>query len=318
MSPTRASALVVARRIAIALAFVLVLVRPGVGQADSPTQLADVDVLVVIDRTRSMAALDHDGRRPRIEGAKEDLADLADALPGARFGMLAFGTDARLVLPFTTDSAAFHASLETLYLEKPKDGVGSRADRPVPELTEVLERAAEQSPERRRIVVYVGDGEDTTGGDGEQSFEEVAELAAGGVVLGYGTTTGAAMPQSDALDASEGYVSDPETYEDAISQADPDNLRRIADELDVRFEERTAPGGLERVVSSFKATYSDGTGSDARPAKHDLTWVAALVLLGLVLLELRAGWRAAWTSRDALLPPGRRHGRRPREREGVR
>lgn len=302
MTPTRATTLLIARRIGIALTFVLVLLRPGVGQADVASQLADVDVLVVLDRTRSMAALDHAGREPRIRGVQEDLAALADELPGARFALLTFGAESRLTLPFTTDTSAFGAAIETIDLERPREGSGSSASRPVSEVVTVLERAAEQRPERRRIVVFVGDGEDTAPDDGGQSFEDVADLVVGGAVLGYGTTDGAAMPASDDLEDDAGYVDDPQTGDTAISRADPDNLEEIADQLDVRFLQRTEPGGIDEVVDSFEASYVDGERGDGRPAAHDLTWLFGFLLLGLVLLELRAGWIAVWRSQDALLP----------------
>lgn len=310
MSPTTSTALMLARRIGIVLLFVVVLLRPGFGRAEVPTQLADLDVVVVVDRTRSMAALDHDGRQPRITGAKADLTALAAALPGARFGMLVFGTDARVVLPLTSDSAAFGAAVETLYLEKPKDGIGSRADRPVPELEDMLERAAERAPQRRRIVVFVGDGEDTTSEGGNETYADVADLVAGGAVLGYGTTRGAPMPQDDQLDGTLGFIQDPETGATAQSRADLDNLRQVADELGVPFEHRTRPGGVEDIAASFEAAYSDGTGDHRRPAEHDLTWLAGILLLGLLLLELHAAWRAVWTSRSVLAPAPRKGGER--------
>lgn len=302
MSPATATALLLARRIGIALTFVIVLLRPGVGEADAPTQLADVDVLVVVDRTRSMAALDFGEGQPRINGAKADLQALVDELPGARFAILPFGADARLVLPFTTDVTAFESAVDTLYLEGPQDGDGSRADRPVPELVEVLERAEEQRPERRRIVIYVGDGEDTSDQGSDNSFEDVADLIAGGVVLGYGTEKGASMPSSDDLDEDQGVVLDPETNQTAISRADLGNLEDIADELGVPFAHRTSTAGFARVTDAFEASYVDGGGGEGRPAKHDLTWLFGLVLLGLVLVELRAGWRAVWASKHTLTP----------------
>jgi len=280
--------------------FVIVLLRPGIGEAEVPTQLSDVEVLVVMDRTRSMAALDHGDREARIRGAQADLAALSDELPGARFGLLAFGAETRLVMPFTTDAAAFDAAVETFYLEGPQDGIGSRADRPVPELREVLERAEDNDADRRRIVVYVGDGEDTATEGQDRSFADLDDLVDGGVVLGYGTTQGAVMPISDDYDSSEGFVRDPETYDNAISQADPDNLEQIADELGVPFEHRTSAGGMDRIAESFDASFVNEDGG--RPAQHDLTWVFGLLLLGLVLLELRAGWRALWASQQALLP----------------
>lgn len=299
---SRRSTLVVVRRVAIALTFVIILLRPGVGQADVATQLNDVDVLVVVDRTRSMAALDYAGSKPRIEGVRNDLSALADELPGARFAMLGFGAEARLVLPFTTDVAAFRSAVETLDLERPRQGDGSRADRPVAETVQVLERAEEQRPERRRVVVYLGDGEDTTAGGSDSDFGDVAEHVVGGAVLGYGTEDGAKMPAADDLSLDAGYVEDPESGESAVSRADLDHLREIADDLDVDFLHRTRSGGLDEVVASFDASYVDGERGDGPPAKHDLTWVFGLLLLGLLLLELREGWRALWRTPDVLLP----------------
>lgn len=299
---SRRTTLVVVRRVAIALTFVVILLRPGVGQADVTTQLSDIDVLVVVDRTRSMAALDYAGNKPRIEGVRDDLAALADDLPGARFAMLGFGAQARLMLPFSTDATAFRSAVDTLDLELPRQGDGSRADRPVEEVLSVLERAETQHPERRRVVVYVGDGEDTTSGGSDSDFGEVADHVVGGAVLGYGTEDGARMPAANDLSLDAGYVEDPETGESAVSRADLDHLREIAGDLDVDFLHRTSSGGMEQVVTSFRSSYVDGERGDGPPAKHDLTWVFGLILLGLLLLELREGWRALWRTPDVLAP----------------
>jgi Ca-activated chloride channel family protein len=267
-----------------------------------PNQVSDIEVLVVVDRTRSMSALDYqDG--PRIYGAQRDLAELADALPQARFALLTFGRYVTLELPFTSDPAAFDTAIETLQLEGPFDGSGSEADRPLEDMQETLVRADEQHPDRRRIVVYVGDGENTA--DGEQtSFAELEDLVDGGIVLGYGTEEGARMPEADDLSTDDGYLYDQDAGEDAISRIDEDNLRTIADELGIDYAHRTEPGGMRDIAGDFEATYAADDREDA-PAKHDLTWLFGLILLGLVLLELRSWWRALWTSHTALAPARR-------------
>lgn len=301
-SPGTASVLRLVRRVALVLVFLLLLLRPSIGGSQAPVQVADVDVVVVVDRTRSMAALDHAGSAPRITGVVDDLHALADALPAARFAIIAFGAEARLTLPLTTDTASFESGVDTLVLEGPRDGAGSRADRPVAELVRVLQRTEEQRPDRRRVVVYLGDGEDTTSGGTDQTFADAADLVDAGVVLGYGTARGAAMPTSDDLDPDRGLVRTPETGDTAISRADADNLRRIADELGVGFVARTGtggPGDIAAIADGFDASFADD--DVARPGAHDLAWVLGLVLLGLVLLELRAGWRDVWTAGDALL-----------------
>lgn len=310
MSPSWSQALVLGRRIGILLVFGVILFRPTFGEARVPTLVNDVDVLVVLDRTRSMAALDHPGERagevPRIVGAQQDLAALASTLPGARLGVLVFGADARVVLPFTSDATAFESAVETVLLERPRDGNGSRADRPVDEVAAVLERSKDAHPERRRIVVYVGDGEDTTSEGEDRDFADLTGLIDGGVVLGYGTPDGARMPASDDLSMGNGYVRD-DAGIDAVSRADPDNLEQIADELQVPLEMRSLVGAGTDIATSFEAAYLDS--EDDADARQTMTWLLGLVLLALVLAELHAGWHAVWTSSQALSPARARRDR---------
>jgi Ca-activated chloride channel family protein len=291
--------LVLGRRVGIVVALVLVLIQPGFGTRAAPSQSSDIEVLVVVDRTRSMAALDHQGG-PRVFGVQRDLADLAEALPGARFALLTYGSEVELELPFTSDATTFGTAIETLRLEGPFDGSGSQADRPLEAMREILERADEQHPDRRRIVVYVSDGENTP--DREQaSFEELEDLVDGGIVLGYGTEEGAKMPEADDLSTDDGYIYDQDRGEDAVSRIDEENLRSIAAELGVDYAHRAQPGGMGAVADDFEASYGLTGGEDA-PAKHDLTWLFGLVLLALVLFELRSWWRALWTSHTVLAP----------------
>ncbi|UMG93449.1 hypothetical protein [Nocardioides sp. TF02-7] len=150
------------------------------------------------------------------------------------------------------------------------------------------------------MVVFVSDGENTADGADQASFEQLADLVDGGVVLGYGTADGARMPEADDLSEDEGYVYDFETNDDAISRIDEENLQRVADEMGIDYVHRTGPGGMAAIADGFEASYSlDGEG---RTAQNDLTWVFGLVLLGLVLLELRTQWRALWTSHRVLAP----------------
>ncbi|MDN5744704.1 MAG: VWA domain-containing protein [Nocardioidaceae bacterium] len=308
ISPTVSTALVILRRVAIVIAFVVILLRPGFGKMDAPNQTADVDVLVVLDTTRSMAALDYDGRQPRIDGVKKDLVALSEELPGARFGLVTFGSKARLTLPFSTDVLAFQSAVETVALEGPRDGDGSDSSRAADEISDVLARAEEQRPEQRRFVVFVGDGEDTEtdensveSSSGGASYADIATEISGGTVLGYGTTDGATMPMSEDIDEQE-LVQDPDTNQAAVSRADPDRLKAIAEQLDVTFHERSGPGGISTIADSFGASYDNGDRDDARQADRDVTWFVGLVLLLLLLFELHAAWRAAWSSQRALLP----------------
>ncbi|GAA3803672.1 VWA domain-containing protein [Nocardioides panacisoli] len=294
--------LTLVRRGLILVAAVVALAVPlEHGEQAAPTQTADVEVLVVLDRTRSMAAYDYDGDKPRWDGVKQDLEDLTTALPGARFGLVTFGSTAHLDLPFTTDANAFESAVDTTIVEPVLYAKGSRADRPLSLVLATLERAEKANPDERRFVVFLGDGENTDDQGEQESYEEVAKHISGGAVLGYGTEEGGKMPEADDLGRSEGWVYDYDSGTDAVSHADLHNLGTIADQLGVPLDHRTAPGGVDDIAAGFKADYSLDS-DEQRPAKVDFVWVAGLVLALLVLWELFVVWRAVWTTRSVLQP----------------
>lgn len=289
----------VLRRLLIALAFVAVLLQPGYGERESVTQVADVEVMVVIDRTRSMAALDHGDGEPRVRGVRQDLHELVETLPGTRFSLLTWGTDARLELPFTTDHTAFLDAVDTMRLEGAFDGSGTAIDTPLRELVTELKRAEEQYPDRRRKLLFISDGENTTE-SAPASYERVAKYIDGGLVLGYGTAKGAPMPLADDLSAADGMVQ--HDGGNAISKADHEALRTVAQQTGTEFVARTAPGGIPELTGGFVGAFVEAP-DETVLIEHDLTWIAGLVLLGLLLWELHGHWRAVWSTPRALGRP---------------
>ena len=100
------------RGLMVLLATAIVL-RPGVGEQPAEARTSDLEVLVVVDRTLSMSALDWDGGQPRLAGVRSDLRELTEGLPGARFSLVTSGRVVRQELPFTSDTTAFLAAVDT-------------------------------------------------------------------------------------------------------------------------------------------------------------------------------------------------------------
>jgi Ca-activated chloride channel family protein len=245
-------------------------------------------VLVVLDRTTSMSALDRPDGRPRLDGVRADLAALTDTLGGARFALVTWGRSVREVLPFTSDRAAFSQAVELTEAEDPRAGAGSSVDRPLPEVTEILRRAAEQHPERGLVLLVLSDGEDTSG-DPPRSWASLAPLVDGGAVLGYGTAAGGTMPRDGGRPGAGPLLVDPRTGEPAVSRLDEDNLRRIARDLGVPYLHRSTRGGLARWAASLPEP--DATLRRRAAAPVDPAWVLGLLVLALALVELRRWWR---------------------------
>lgn len=263
----------------------LILIRPGVGDDETQTVPAgsDLEVLLVVDQTVSMSALDYAGVRSRLEGVREDLTAIVEDLPDSGFALVRFGKASKVEVPFTSDSEEVLDAIADLGREPLLAGVGTTIDRPLADMTALLRRAAEQHPDRRRIVVFASDGEVTAEGTRQRSFAPLAPYLDDGAVLGYGTEQGGLMPTGGEPPWT--FVRDLSTGQDARSRIDEDKLRAIAEQMDVEYAHRTAPGGLDDWVEALRR----GTpGPDEEPgSKYELYWALALLLFGLALVELR-------------------------------
>jgi Ca-activated chloride channel family protein len=143
--------------VAMVLAFVA-LARPQFGSGTKIVPATNLDVVVVLDYSKSMYA--RDIVPSRIARAKAEVARLIQDLAGARFGAVAFAGEP-MSFPLTSDGAAIAQYFRQL---EPNDmPVGGTAT------ARALERARElfardpKSKDHVRVIVLVTDGEDLEG-----------------------------------------------------------------------------------------------------------------------------------------------------------
>ncbi len=159
--------------IAVASAF-LALARPQWGRGTKLVPATNLDVVIVLDYSKSMYA--RDVAPSRIARAKAEISKLVRELPGARFGAVAFAGEP-MSFPLTSDSAAISQFFRQL---EPNDmPVGGTA------IARALERAREvlardpKSKDHVRVIVLVTDGEDLEGdpvGVAKQAAEEKTRI----------------------------------------------------------------------------------------------------------------------------------------------
>jgi Ca-activated chloride channel family protein len=142
---------------ATALAFVA-LARPQYGRGTKLIPATNLDVVIVLDFSKSMYA--RDITPSRIARAKAEVARLIKNLAGARFGAVAFAGEP-MGFPLTSDGAAIAQFFRQL---EPNDmPVGGTA------IARALARAREllasdpKSHDHSRVIVLVTDGEDLEG-----------------------------------------------------------------------------------------------------------------------------------------------------------
>jgi Ca-activated chloride channel family protein len=142
---------------AVLLVF-LAAARPQYGKGTRLVPATNVDVVLVLDYSKSMYA--QDVQPSRIYRAKIEVARLIQQLRGARFGAVAFAGEP-MGFPLTADGAAIAQFLRQL---EPNDmPVGGTAiARALSYARELLARDP-KSRDHKRIVMVVTDGEDLEG-----------------------------------------------------------------------------------------------------------------------------------------------------------
>lgn len=142
---------------ATALAFIAAA-RPQYGKGTRLIPATNVDVVIVLDYSKSMYA--RDVEPSRIFRAKVEVARLVKELEGARFAAVAFAGEP-MGFPLTADGAAIAQFLRQL---DPNDmPVGGTAIARALEQARDLLRRDPKSAEHKRIIVLVTDGEDLEG-----------------------------------------------------------------------------------------------------------------------------------------------------------
>ena len=265
-----------------------------------------VDVFFVVDRTGSMAAEDwSEESLPRLDGVRHDLPALTAAIPGARYSIIGWDSTASRQLPLTTDARAVEAWAQTVRQEITAYSSGSLVDRPLEPLRAALEGAAEREPGHVRLVFFLSDGEQTTEGT-PASYTEVAELVDGGAVLGYGTAEGGPMRSYGGTltaDPDAPYIldGDGDGAPEAISRIDEAALQTLADQLGVAYEHRTGPKEVAQLVEGLDPEEIASDGRREVTLWTAVVWPIALLLAGLLSVEL-------WTTVRTWLPMRRRPG----------
>ena len=295
------------RRAALVAALTaLVLGLGNVGASSGPRE-PQLDVVVAVDLTTSMSALD-DPSGSRITAVRRDLAELTERLRDSRIAIIGFGRENRVLLPLSPDRESTAEVVEALQVEQPTAGIGTSIGDVVPALRRQLARAAtDADDDRLPVIVLVTDGENTRPGR-QRSFARVGRRAGAAVVLGYGTAAGGVMPvrrvgvdEDPPPPGRAGpLITDARTGKAARSRRDAANLERIAGQLDGSYVEADGTQDMAAIARALEDAARPDVDPD-RPAR-ELRWLWALLVLLLVLPELRLGWRQYLEARREVRP----------------
>ena len=265
-------------------------IRPMYLSPDSEIKTSNLDVAFVVDTTISMWAEDHKGGT-RIDGVRNDIRSIMEALPGSSFSLITFDNGAQILTPFTQDIVAVEEMLGDLNMPSYATSRGSSLNTSYEALHMMVESAARKEGERKTVVFLFSDGE-TTNGDTLQSFKDLGRLVDSGAVLGYGTESGGAMYYP-----GRGYIRNSSNGDKALSRIDETTLRQIAGDLSVPYINETKDAGtslagrLQSVrLMSRQAAFATGNREGYTETYHYFAmFVEFLLLIWLYLTICRGG-----------------------------
>ena len=264
---------------AVALAFVA-LARPQVQKGQRLIPATNLDVVLVVDFSKSMYA--RDVAPSRIGRAKAEVSRLVKELPGARFGAVAFAGEP-IGFPLTSDGAAIAQFLKQM--EPNEMPVGGTA------IARALERAREilardpRSKDHRRVIVLVTDGEDLEG-DPISVSESIAKEGTTVHVVQIGGKTPERIPEVGADGQITGYRLDEQgrpltTQLTAEGEAQLARTAQVGGGRIVRSERGKT--GLEEMTKHLRAMMTEELSERVETVYEDEYRVPlALVLLLLI------------------------------------
>ena len=265
-------------------------IRPMYLSPDSEIKTSNLDVAFVVDTTISMWAEDHKGGM-RIDGVRNDIRSIMEALPGSSFSLITFDNGAQILTPFTQDIVAVEEMLGDLNMPSYATSRGSSLNTSYEALHMMVESAARKEGERKTVVFLFSDGE-TTNGDALQSFKDLGRLVDSGAVLGYGTESGGAMYYP-----GRGYIRNSSNGDKALSRIDETTLRQIAGDLSVPYINETKDAGTSLAgrlrsvrMMSREAAFAAGNREGYTETYHYFAmFVEFLLLIWLYLTICRGG-----------------------------
>lgn len=275
------------RQIAIVVLLFIINIRIMIFSSNRQSLTNDYDVMFVLDNTMSMYAEDYNGSERRIDAVKKDCEYIITELAGSNFSLITFNNDAKISVPYTTDSSIILECLNTLPAMTNLYARGTTLNVSKELLLNTIKSRSEQS-EKKQIVFFISDGEITSESKLD-SFSEIAKYINGGAVLGYGTQTGGKMKAKEYSTSKddEKYVQDTSVYPytDAISKIDENNLKQLANDLNIDYIHMENQSAIKSKLTEIKNGIVNSTKNENKSSYVDIYYLFVIPLLALLVYE---------------------------------
>lgn len=244
--------------------------RPG---AMENVQRKGVDVMLVLDVSKSMLA--RDIKPSRLEKAKQLMQLLAEKLENDRLGLVLFAGRAYLQMPLTTDHGAAR-----MYIQNANPDEVPTQGTVIAEALKMAGTAFNSKERKYKTIVLISDGEDHD----PDALKAAKELAQAGVMI---NTIGIGSPDgSPIVDPATNEIKKDEQGNTVISKLNETELQQLSDATNgeyIRLEnvDDALITMTQRIDSAEKKSMSD---SEFVDYVSYFQWLAGFAIL-LLLIE---------------------------------
>ncbi len=258
---------------------IVAFARPRHGKGSTDVESSGIDIILTIDVSGSMAALDFklEGQPAnRLDVVKAAVARFIAERPNDRLGMVAFAGRPYLVTPLTLDHEFVGKRLSSVQMGQVEDGtaIGSAIASSVSHLKD--------STAKSRIVILLTDGVNNAGAVNPLTAAEAAKsLGIKVYTIGAGTHGEAPVPVQDAFGRTH--------MQTMKVEIDEEMLREVASATGAQSFRATDTDSLEKIYDSINQLETT-TRKLKKYQQYDELYLWFLAPgLALLLLELALG-----------------------------
>jgi len=270
----------------IALASLIVsLARPQLGRTLTRVQASGVDIMLVLDVSRSMLAEDFsigNQRANRLEAVKQVTEQFIRQRPNDRIGIMAFAGRPYLVSPLTLDHDWLTQNLDRLRIGLVEDGTA------IGSATAAAANRLKDKEAKTKLIVLLSDGDNNAGRITPLTAAEAAKA------LGIRIYTIGAGTQGEAVPFP---FQDPygrTVYQNVKMEFNEDTLKQIADLTNGRYFPAADTASLKRTFSEIDKMEKTKIEVEKTAEYRDLfPWflLAGFTLLGAEVLLSQTLWK---------------------------
>ena len=221
--------------------FIVALARPQVGRSESRMRTEGIDIVLVVDISGSMQAVDYEKNgRPatRISVVKDVVRDFIRERSNDRIGLVVFGTHPYVASPLTLDHDWLDLNLDRVQVGMVEGNTAIGAG-----LGAGVNRLRDTKAKSKVIVLLTDGGENVPKPPAREAAKAAKEFGVRVYTIGAGSNTGQPVPVANAqgqlagytiADLDEGLLKDVATMTGGqyFRAADTASLRKTYEQID--------------------------------------------------------------------------------------